>query len=171
MRRKIVPKSRYMPFLGCVLLAFVLAGCGGIRIISDYDETTDKSLTAIQEQTDAFISALVKSSGTEDAAFEKNKAFYDRIDQQLRQLEFRVNSIPRNEQTIALVKKIRTVILGEGKCSGEGTSLRDLHCMSQNESKGPSATSLEICRRNINQTISAALSLELAKKQGLEKNK
>jgi len=37
--------------------------------------------------------------------------------------------------------------------------------------KGPSPMALEISRRNINQTISAALTLELAKKHGLKQNK
>ena len=69
------------------------------------------------------------------------------------------------------MKKIRLVILGDGKCSDEGNSLRDLHCMAASKEKGPSSVALEINRRNINQTISAALSLEVAKKQGLEQNK
>ena len=68
-----------------------------------------------------------------------------------------MNAIPKNDKTIELFKKIRLVILGEGKCTAEGNSLRDLHCMPANKIKGPSATALAICRLNVNQTISAAL--------------
>jgi hypothetical protein len=162
-------KGRHISFLSVILLALSLAACSGVRLIADYDEVTDKSLTAIQQKTDDFVEVLIKKAGTDEAAFEKHKEFYNEVDQQLRRLEFRVTSIPKNDKTVDLVRKIRLVILGEGKCSEEGSSLKDLHCMSKN--KGPSVKSLEINRRNINQTISAALSLELAKKQGLEQNK
>lgn len=171
MPRRMIVRSSQVLILSAFLFGLFFAGCDGIRTISDYDEGTDETLTALQQETDAFIDALIKKSGTDDAAFDKNAAFYDGVEYQLRTLEFRVNAIPGNGRTASLVSKIRLAILGEGKCSGEGVSLRDLHCMPQNESRGPSPVPLELCRRNINQTISAALSLELAKKQGLEKNK
>jgi hypothetical protein len=153
-----------------ILCAVLLAGCAGVKLIPDYDEVTDKSLMTIQQKTDDFIETLLSQSGTNKAAFSKNQTFYSDIAQQLRRLEFRVNAIPRNEKTIDLVKKVRLVILGEGKCTAEGNSLRDLHCMPANKGKGPSATALAICRLNVNQTISAALSLEVSKKQGAGQN-
>ncbi len=153
-----------------ILCTSLLSGCAGIKLISDYDEVTDKSLTAIQQKTDDFIESLIAQSGTDEAAFGKHQFFYRDIDQQLRRLEFRVNSIPANDRTIDLVKKIRMAILGGGKCTEDGTSLRDLHCMPASKDKGPSATALKICRLTVNQTISAALSLELAKKQDLRQN-
>lgn len=172
MRKTIVlQKSNILVLAFVVLFTFSLAGCASFRLVSDYDEVTDKSLTTIQQRTDDFVSLLSKLLGSSNAAFEKHKDFYDDIDRQLRGLEFRVDSIPKNRSTIELVKKIRAVILGEGKCSEEGSSLRDLHCLPDNKDKGPSRKSLEINRRNINAAISAALSLELAKKQGLEQNK
>ena len=166
-----VQQRHLISVLSVILVVLTLSSCAGVRLISDYDEATDKSLTAIQQKTDDFVAALIKKASTADAAFDKHKDFYDDIDQQLRRLEFRVNSIPKNDKTISLVKKIRLVILGDGKCSDEGNSLRDLHCMAASKEKGPSSVALEINRRNINQTISAALSLEVAKKQGLEQNK
>lgn len=165
-----VSLQRNMIVKYCVfaLCGFMMAGCAGVKLISAYDEVTDKSLTAIQQKTDDFIETLIKQSGTDEASFSKHQAFYNDIDQQLRQLEFRVNSIPKNDKTVNLVKNIRSAILGEGNGLEDGNSLRDLHCMTANRDKGPSAKVLEINRRSINQTISAALSLELAKKQGLE---
>jgi hypothetical protein len=153
-----------------ILCAVLLAGCAGVNLIPDYDEVTDKSLMTIQEKTDDFIETLAAQSGTNKAAFSKQQAFYSDISQRLRRLEFRVNAIPRNEKTIDLVKKIRLAILGEGKCTAEGNSLRDLHCMPTNKVKGPSATALAICRLNVNKTISAALGLEVSKKQGAGQN-
>ncbi len=171
MNRMSLSRNPVFKYWVAILCAILLAGCAGAKLISDYDEVTDKSLTAIQQKTDDFIETLITQSGTDEAAFSKHQAFYSDIGQQLRRLEFRVNSIPKNDKTIDLVKKIRLVILGEGKCTEEGTSLRDLHCMPMSKDRGPSAMALEICRRNVNQTISAALSLELAKKQGVEQNK
>ena len=171
MNRMSLSRNQTLTYWTAILCAILLAGCAGIKPVSDYDEVTDKSLTTIQEKTDDFIETLITQSGTNKAAFSKHQAFYSDIDQQLRRLEFRVNAIPKNDKTIDLVKKIRMVILGTGKCMADGTSLRDLHCMPGSKDKGPSAKALEISRRNVNQTISAALSLELAKKQGLEQNK
>ena len=161
------PVLKYWVAIFCAIL---LTGCAGAKLISDYDEVTDKSLTTIQQKTDDFIETLITQSGTKKAAFSKHQAFYSDIAQELRRLEFRVNAIPNNDKTIDLVNKIRLVILGEGTCTTEGTSLRDLHCMPANKNKGPSATALANCRLNVNKAISAALSLELAKKQGLEQN-
>lgn len=148
----------------------LLCGCTSITLISDYDETTDKGLTKLQQNVDDFIEGLEKSAGTPDAGYAKNQTFYDGFDHDLRQLEFRVGAIPRNKQTIALVSKIRTVVLGTPVCTTDGASLRDMHCLPANKEKGPSKAALQIAERNIDQTISAALSLEIAKKQGLEKN-
>jgi len=159
--------SRYqvLKYWVAILCAILLAGCAGAKLVSDYDEVTDKSLMTIQQKTDDFIETLITQSGTKKAAFGKHQDFYSDIDQQLRRLEFRVNAIPGNDKTIGLVKKIRLVILGEGKCTADGASLRDLHCMPANKVKGPSGISLAICRLDINKAISVALSLELAKKQ------
>jgi len=151
-------------------LLIVASGCSGVRLISDYDDTTDKALTQLQQTTDDFITKLVGAAGTDANAFAKHKEFYDNADQQLRRIEFRVNSIPHNTATIKLVSDIRKVLLGSDACSPDGTSLRDLHCLSANQATGPSKTALQIAQRNINQTIGAALSLELAKKQGLAQN-
>ena len=164
-------KKRPILLWSVLLLILAVGSCSGIRLISDYDDVTDKSLTAIQQAVGDFIDLLIKQAGTDSAAFDKHKDFYDGIDTQLRRLEFRVALIPKNTKTIKLVKDIRSVILGSANSSSEGNSLRDLHCSVSNKDRGPSSTALEINRRNINQAISAALSLELAKKQGNEKNK
>lgn len=157
--------------LTITLFGLLLSACTTFTVISDYDEPTDKALTAIQQSSDDFITKLIADAPSEKNAFDKHKQFYDDADQQLRRLEFRVTSIPKNTHTVKLVGNIRMVLLGEGKCSAEGSSLKDLHCNPDALAKGPSKISLQIAQRNINQTIGAALALELAKKQGLEQNK
>ena len=150
------------------VLSLLVSACStSVRLISDYDEPTDKALTALQKSTDDFITELIANVNTDTNAFEKHDKFYRQIDQKLRSLEFRVGTIPKNSKTVQLVAGIRSSILGEGKCTEEGNSLRDLHCVPDNAVRGPSETALEISRRNVNQTIRAALAFELAKKHGL----
>lgn len=161
--------SAFSLFLVAVVLA--VSSCSTVRLISDYDEPTDKALTALQQSTDDFVTKLIANAPSEENTFEKHKKFYDEADQQLRRLEFRVASIPKNDQTKKLVANIRTSVLGEGKCTEGGGSLKDLHCLPANSARGPSKTALQISQRNVNQTIGAALALELAKKQGLDQNK
>jgi hypothetical protein len=171
MNRMSLSRDQVLKYWIAVLCAALLAGCAGARLLPDYDEMTDKSLMAIQQKTDDFIESLSAQSGTSKAAFSKHRDFYSDINQQLRRLEFRVNAIPGNDKTIDLVKKIHLAILGEGKCTAEGNSLRDIHCMPANKVKGPSATALANCRLNVNKTISAALGLEVSKKQCAGQNK
>lgn len=153
-----------------LFLIFFITACTNVRLVSNYDEQTDKALMLLQQNTDDFITKLIANAPSENNSFEKNKNFYEDADQQIRRLEFRVSSIPKNDTTQRLVKNIRTSILGDGKCDENGSSLKDLHCSPENIIKGPSKMALQISQRNINQSIGAALSLELAKKQGLDQN-
>jgi hypothetical protein len=58
-------KGGFLLFLDIVLTLAVLSGCAGVRLISDYDETTDKSLMAIQHRADDFIELLKKKAKTD----------------------------------------------------------------------------------------------------------
>jgi hypothetical protein len=74
-----------------------------------------------------------------------------------------MEAIPQNQQTVELVKNVLTQITGN-KESPEASILKELHQLPNNRTNGISAANLELAQRNINQTIQAALSLELAKK-------
>lgn len=153
-----------------LVMSLLVSACTSVRLISEYDEPTDKALTALQKSTDDFITELIANVNTDTNAFGKHDQFYNQVDQKLRSLEFRVSSIPKNSKTMKLVANIRASILGEGKCTKEGNSLRDLHCLPANAARGPSKRALELSLINVNQTIRAALALELAKKHGLRSN-
>lgn len=189
-RRTSIPVLRWG--WSALVLAFV-TGCSGVTLISDYDPDTDKQLTALQQSTDAFITKMTaeipkweKGKKSPKNAYDSQKKFYADFDEKLRQLEFRVQSIPKNSKTQKLVADIRSAVLlpeaQEKMCEEEGllvkegeetefTSLQSLHCLRENKAQGPSRRSLEISQRNINQIIGAALALEVAKKQGTESNK
>ncbi len=70
--------SRLRPTLGVTVLALALAvsGCS-IKLISSYDETTDKTVTALQKKTEAHLVALEAVEGLPECKYEKHKQFYD----------------------------------------------------------------------------------------------
>jgi phage tail sheath protein FI len=159
--------NKFNNFSKISIIAIIIAllqSCS-VNIISSYDEATDKYLSTLQQNVSGFIDTLEQLSGTEAAAFTKHQQTYDAFDREIRQLEFRVNAIPDNSKTIEIVKNIRLNILGGG--DSPKSSLKDIHIINEkNKNQGPSMLALEVCRRNIDQTISAALALELAKKSG-----
>lgn len=171
MSKQEFPHQSFMRNVCCALALLLLSGCSIAPLTSKYDEVTDKNLTTLQQSTDDFIVKLASESNPKARTFQANQNFYSDADKQIRHLEFRVTSIPNNTRTVKLVADVRAVILGSGQCSAQGTSLKDLHCMPSNQTKGPSPAALVIVRRNINQTIGAALALEIAKKQGFESEK
>ena len=178
------------------LVAFalvILTSCSTVMLISDYDADTDKQLSALQQSTDIFISRMTaeipkweRTKRSEKNSYDVQKKFYSEFDDKLRLLEFRVQSIPKNSKTQKLVADIRAAVLlpdnlakqceQEGLVIKEGeetqfNSLQSMHCLQENKAAGPSRMALEISQRNINQVIGAALTLEVAKKQGTEVNK
>jgi hypothetical protein len=146
------------------LASLLLAACSTITLVSPYDEPTDKALTELQQSSDDFIADLIAHASAGANSFGQHQDFYQAVDQKLRRLEFRVSSIHANRPTVKLVEDIRSVLLGSGACDPGGASLRDLHCNAGKS--GPTKAALEASRRSINQTIGAALTLELAKKAG-----
>lgn len=175
--------------LTVALIVAVSASCSTVTLISDYDDETDKQLTALQQSTDTFITKMLaeipksqKAGKSPKNSYDAQKKFYTDFDEKLRKLEFRVHSFPKNSKTQKLVSDIRAAVLlreeQEEECEKTGIldadkseSLQALNCLAENKAQGPSRRSLEVSQRNVNQVIGAALALELAKKQGSESNK
>jgi hypothetical protein len=159
------PHGRLLVYLSCLITLVFVAGCSTVNSAiraARYDEVTDSSLAAIQQKTDDFVASLKKNFGTDAASLENSKGFYGEIGQDLLRLETRVRSIPENVKTENLVHNIRMVILGDGTVA-DVTSLKYLHGIPGNVSRGIPMTTLEITHRNISQIISSARSLELEK--------
>ena len=145
----------------------LLQSCTSVSLISPYDEVTDGYLTALHAYVLGFIDTLEQQAGRDAAALTRHEQTYEGIERQITQLEFRVAAMPNNEVIVKLVHQIRLSVLGSGGPAQEGSSLRDLHSLNEhNRALGPSRAVLEVCRRNIDQTISAALALELYEKAG-----
>jgi len=159
------PHGRLLVYLSCLITLVFVAGCSSVSSTiraARYDEVTDSSLAAIQQKTDDFVASLKKNFGTDGASLENSKGFYGEIGQELLRLETRVRSIPENVKTENLVHNIRMVILGDGTVA-DVTSMKYLHGIPGNVSRGIPMATLEITHRNISQIISSARSLELEK--------
>jgi hypothetical protein len=149
--------------LAAVSILLSCSQCSSVRFVSDYDETTDVKLTEIQLKTADFINTLIKSYGSNAASYDSCQNYYNEIRREIETLEFRVNSIPDNKYTIETVKQIRFVILGG---NSDSSGLRGIHALPENRRNGIDPTTLSVTKRIIDQAISAALKLEIAKKRG-----
>src|SRR5256885_327672 len=78
-RREASPPNRQaivLVLLFLLLLLLFSLGCS-VRLIGEYDQVIDQSLTDFQQKTETFLSHLESVQGTPDAAFAKNTDFYD----------------------------------------------------------------------------------------------
>ena len=144
--------SRLRPTLGVAILALALAvsGCS-IKLISSYDETTDKTVTALQKKTEAHLVALEAVEGLPDCKYDKHKQFYDEAKVDVSAIAVRAAAIPKNEITTE-----QTVLLSSSLDSLE--KLHKIACLTKDQIKP--------LRTQFNSSFTAILKLELAKRRG-----
>ncbi|MBK7674566.1 MAG: hypothetical protein IPJ27_07215 [Candidatus Accumulibacter sp.] len=144
--------TRLRPSLGVAILtvAFAISGCS-IKLISSYDETTDKTVTALQKKTEAHFVALEAVEGLPECKFDKHKQFYDEAKVDVSAIAVRAAAIPKNEITTD-----QTVLLSSSLESLE--KLHKIGCISKDQIKP--------LRTQFNSSFTAILKLELAKRRG-----
>jgi hypothetical protein len=76
-----------------IVLIVALQGCSSIRLISDYDETTDKLTTEIQQNVSEVFVKIERNFGTTKAEYSNFTDQYDDIRVLINTLEVRANSI------------------------------------------------------------------------------
>jgi len=125
-----------------------------LRLIGEYDEVIDRSLTEFQQKTEAFLSRLELAQGTPQAAFDKNTDFYTEAAAAINTMRVRANAQPKKEilvEQLDLLKK----------------SLEDLKKLHQ--LAGPNGLTqgpIEDIRSAMETHIESILKLELALKRG-----
>jgi hypothetical protein len=132
------------------MVAVVISGCS-IKLISSYDETTDKTVTALQKKTEAHLVALEAVEGLPECKYEKHKQFYDEAKVEVSAIAVRAAAIPKNEITTDQANLL----------SGSLESLEKLHkiaCLTKDQIKP--------LRTQFNSSFTAILKLELAKRRG-----
>ncbi len=135
------------------ILALAQLGCS-IKLISDYDEATDKSATALHKKVDKFLIKMEREAGTPEGTYAKNTEFYDEIKIDLSSMRVRAKAIPKNQLTIEHIDLIEENI----------EKLRELH--EKRGEKGLAKALVDPIRAAMDAQFTAIIRLELAKKRG-----
>ncbi len=133
-----------------LVLAAATAGCT-IKLISDYDETTDKAVTQLQRKVDGFLVDMQRKAGTPEAEYTKNAQFYDQARVDVDALRVRAQAMPKNDITVQQINLVQDSL----------DKLEKLHKLgfSSPEEIVPLRSAFDI-------SFTAILKLELAKKRG-----
>ena len=130
--------------------ALALSGCS-IKLISTYDETTDKTVTALQKKTETHLVALEAVEGLPECKYDKHKQFYDEAKVDISAITVRAAAIPKNEitteQTVLLLNSLKGL-----------EKLHKIACLSKDQ--------IASLRTPLNSSFTAILKLELAKRRG-----
>lgn len=144
--------SKYSALFGAAFLtiAVALSGCA-VKLISSYDETTDKTVTALQKKTEAHLVALEAVDGLPECKYEQHKQFYSEAKVDVSAIAVRAAAIPKNdittEQTMLLTSSLETL-----------EKLHKIACLSKEQ--------IAPLRIQFNSSFTAILKLELAKRRG-----
>lgn len=149
---KIERSFTFPALLGATYLALMVAlsGCA-VKLISSYDETTDKTVTALQKKTEAHLVALEAVEGLPECKYEKHKQFYDEAKVDVSAITVRAAAIPKNEITTE-----QSILLSQSLVSLE--KLHKIACLSKDQ--------IAPLRTQFNSSFTAILKLELAKRRG-----
>jgi len=77
-------------------LLLLTQACAPVRLISEFDDTTYKSLTSLQENLATYFVKLERHIGTEQAAYSNYIDFFDKTKIDLRILSVRAKAIEKN---------------------------------------------------------------------------
>ena len=150
MYQPITLHKRIGAFSLTILLALLsLSGCA-VKLISSYDEVTDRQVTALQKKTEMHLMALESVEGLPECKHEKYKQFYldARVDASA--IEVRAAAIPQNEITAEQVHLLASSLETLEK-------LHKLSCLSKDQ--------IKTLRTQFNSSFTAILKLELAKRR------
>ena len=138
-----------LAWLAGILSVLAIDGCVSIRLIADYDEQTDKSVTKFQRKMETFLTALERNATKAEGTYAANVEFYDEAKVDLSAIRVRAAALPKNEITLSQIDVLRDSL----------DRLEQLHQL------GIRAEHLAPIRSAFNSTCTAILKLELAKKR------
>lgn len=130
------------------LLAFVLVtGCTKVQLISPYDETTDRMVTALHQSTSEVLDELEAAPTPGYAAMSKR---YAGLKRELRAMQLRNEARPKNKLTIAQLQELKINLDKLEKTHKDGLM---------------AAVMVQPMRDAFDRTFRALLTLELVKKE------
>ncbi len=141
------------------IACLVSIGCTTVRLVSDYDETTDRDVSALQKLVDDSLTALARQSAPA-CLYAAHDRFYAAVHSALNTLAMRNRA--RGAQNAATTEQIAVLD------TVEFAALEQLHRLAG--ARTPPAcmdsVGLALDRQAIDQSFEAILRLELAKKRG-----
>jgi len=148
--------SRYGLF---ALVCVAALGCATVRFVSDYDDTTDHDITALQKSVDASLT-MIATQHVPTCLYAAHAVFYQGVHADLHSLLIRNRARgASNQLTTDQIAVLDTVQIG---------SLEQLHQLAS--ARTPPAcmdsAALVLDQQAIDQSLEAILKLELAKTRG-----
>lgn len=147
-KQQTLPKKLFLLFS---IFALSLQSCTSVRLISDYDEITDKAVTALQEKVSRFFVQLGDELGTEQANYANYKTFYRDVKVDLASIQIRANAIDKNEIVQQQLESLKKVL----------ADLEALHKIGIRNTQV-----LQTAEQACNRSFTAIIKLQLALKRG-----
>ncbi|MDC8098423.1 hypothetical protein [Chryseobacterium rhizosphaerae] len=135
-------------------LLIILTSCTSIKLISDYDELTDKKIVALQEKVTGFVVKIRDEIGTDKAKYVNYKPFYQEVKVDLETLKIRTNAIDNNKIVQDQVSTLATYI----------DNLEKVHKLGFND-----VSEVDLINSQCNTIFTALTKLQLGLKRGEKK--
>lgn len=139
-------------------VAFLLLfqSCSSVKLISDYDEITDNTVTQLQRNTSNYFVVLERTVGTPKADYENYISFFDNAKIDLNTLEIRTAALEKNEIVQEQISELKKMI----------ENLEKLHKLGFS-----SAEMIEPLQQPFNSAFTAIIKLQMALKRGKNNEK
>lgn len=135
----------------CLSGFLILSACN-IQLLSQYDETTDKAVSALQKKMEAHLLSLESKEGQPECAYLFQSAIYQELKVDASAIAVRAAAISKNELTAEQVQLL-------GKSIETLEKLHQIACLQK--------TQIATLRIQFNSSFTAILKLELAKRRGV----
>lgn len=134
-----------------MIAMMLIQSCTSIRLISDYDEITDKTVTQVQEKVSDYFVTLERTVGTEEGNYENFIEAFDNIKVDLNTLGVRAAAFDKNRIVQEHVKELNNMISNLEKLHKLGFTTYD---------------QIEPLKQPFNTAFTAIIKLQLALKRG-----
>lgn len=128
-----------------------LMSCSSVKLISDYDEVTDRTVTQLQRDVATYFVTLERKIGTNEADYINYVSFFDNAKVDLNTLQIRANAIEKNEIVQKQLVELKKMIV----------NLEALH-----KTGITSAEMIEPLQQPFNSAFTAIIKLQMALKRG-----
>jgi hypothetical protein len=136
-----------------VIFFLVFQSCTSVKLISDYDEITDNTVTQLQRNTSNYFVVLERTIGTVESDYENFISFFDNAKVDLNTLEIRTAAFEKNKIVQNQIQELEKMI----------DNLENLHKLGFT-----SLNSIEVLQQPFNSAFTAIIKLQIALKRGLK---